>query len=524
MIKSRATVPLGHGELVLRPEYAEWKDVAEKNRRASGEWDFSVAGTHIAAVREQARRELLESASAFSARLGTGVQQPRGPSDAIVMTGHQPELFHPGVWAKHFLLQRIANDLGATAVDVVVDTDGFASIAVTAPCMAPEVRRCTQYLAIGTKDNCFACTAPPAADDVDQFCRTCDQLLSTLPAPAVRRHFGEFCDALGSARVDASNLSELLTFARRRYEAPTGTDYLELPITDLIRGRSFADFVADMALGARRFSEVYNDELGKYRSLNNTRSTAQPFPNLEIGETRVELPLWAIEDGRRQTVYAQESPTGVRLLRGERPIVDLPRDGIAAASLLQETHAQIAPKAVALTLFVRVFCCDLFIHGVGGGRYDVVTNGVCRRFYGVEPPSFVVASLTMYLPLGAHNVTDDELAVARKRLNTLAHNPDSLLGEVQFETEAEREEAVRLASEKDVLVREIASPDADKKVLGAKIREVNATLAEILLPLREEYTQELTRLEAQRQATEVFTNRGYPYCLWSPEEIADKVR
>ena len=49
-------------------------------------------------------------------------------------TGHQPELYHPGVWIKDFLLQRLAEETGATALDVVVDSDGFETVAVTSPC------------------------------------------------------------------------------------------------------------------------------------------------------------------------------------------------------------------------------------------------------------------------------------------------------------------------------------------------------------------------------------------------------
>ena len=141
---------------------------------------------------------------------------------------------------------------------------------------------------------------------------------------------------------------------------------------------------------------------------------------------------------------------------------------------LEASGALIAPKALALTLFVRLFCCDLFIHGVGGGRYDQVTDGVIRHYFGVEPPAFVVASMTMYLPLGAHVVSDEEVGAARERLNRLEHNPDALLGEVEFDSDAERDRATDLAAEKTRLVEQIAKPDADKKALGIRIREVNA--------------------------------------------------
>jgi len=149
---------------------------------------------------------------------------------------------------------------------------------------------------------------------------------------------------------------------------------------------------------------------------------------------------------------------------------------------------------------------------------------VCRRYYGIEPPSFTVASLTMYLPLGAHIVTEDEVAAARERLNRMEHNPDGLMADAEFDSEVEREKARRLSAEKRDLVGAIAEPGADKKSLGSRIRQVNEELGELLEPLRVALTADLAALEAQRAAADVFTDRTYPFCFWSPEEIADKVR
>ncbi len=128
---------------------------------------------------------------------------------------------------------------------------------------------------------------------------------------------------------------------------------------------------------------------------------------------------------------------------------------------------RVAPKALLLTMFTRLFLCDLFIHGVGGGGYDQVTDGIIRRYFGIEPPRFVVASLTMFLPLGAHVVTDAEVQAATERLNRFEHNPDALICDVEFDSVEERERALGLAREKSELVSAMKQPDADKKRLGA---------------------------------------------------------
>ncbi len=524
MVRRRPSLPAGHGELLLRPPFSEWAGLAEANHAVARTWEFTVAGVGAREVRDMARREFLQRAAEFSERLGVPVAAPGDPSALIAATGHQTELYHPGVWVKDFLLQRFADETGASAVDVMVDSDGFDSVAITAPCLVPEVRRCRQTLAVGTAGGWFASASVPRRSDIDAFADAALGMLETLPAPAVRRHFATFATHLATAADDADNLAEFLTFARRRYEAEAGTDYLELPVTSLVRGDAFTLFVAQMALDAPRFAAAYNEQLQEYRELTRTRSSAQPFPDLEVDDSGVELPLWALTPEGRVGVRARVTAEGVELCAGERCLIVLPAEPGEAARAIAGCSCALAPKALALTLYVRLFCCDLFIHGVGGGRYDSVTDGVIRAYFGVEPPAFTVASLTMYLPLGSHVVSDEEVAAAKDRLNRLDHNPDALLDEVDFDTEDERRRAFALAEEKRALVASIAAPDADKKSLGRRIKEVNTELAAILAPLRQGFEAEIASLEAQREASEIVTDRTYPFCLWSPGEVADKVR
>jgi hypothetical protein len=526
VVHAKPALPAGHGQVLSRPAFEGWAALARANHAAAQSWTFSVAGVLATELRSQTRREALEVAAGFSARLGVAVAAPGSSDDLIVATGHQPELYHPGVWIKDFLLQRLAEETSATAIDLVVDSDGFQVLGVSSPCMTPGVKRCQQYLAIGSANGWYASAPVPSERDLNDFCAAADNMLASLPAPAVRHHFAAFCDDLKAALPRAENLAELVTMSRRRYEEPAGSDYLELPVTQLGASRSFRTFVVDLALGAERFSEAYNAELADFRVVNKTRSPAQPFPDLATGDGSIELPLWLLgSEGRTSVIVRPTADGGVLLVGADgTAIASLPQDPAAATDVLEASGALIAPKALALTTFVRLFACDLFIHGVGGGRYDRVTDGVCRRYYGVEPPEFVVASITMYLPLGAHIVTDDEVADARARLNRLEHNPDALLGEVEFDTAEERATAVSLAAEKTGLVAAIAAPGADKKALGMRIREVNAELAALLAPLRAGMEAEVAALEVQLSASEILTDRTYPFCFWSPLEVADKAR
>jgi hypothetical protein len=514
-------MPSGHGEVVTRPEYAEWAALAREGARTAAAWDIDLCGVPVAELRAMARGEALSAATAFSARMGVPIREVEDEPDLVVVAGHQPALYHPGIWIKDFLLQRLADETGAAAIDLVVDSDSFDAVEVHFPCLRPEVGVCRSYLAIGTADGCYACTSVPSLEDVDRFCEAAAERLETLPAPAIGRHFARFCDCLRSALPASADLAELVTFARRRFEAPAGTDYLELPVTLMARSRAFATFIAHLALDARAFVGAYNSALRDYRERTGTRSAAQPFPDLETDGDLVELPLWLVGD-RRRTVWARTGERLALVADGEA-LCEL-GDAAGAPGRVLDAGLALAPKALALTAFTRLLVADLFIHGVGGGRYDQVTDDVLRRYFGVTPTAFVVASMTMYLPLGARVVTDEEIESATMALNRLRQNPDQMLDEVEFDSAEDHAEANALASEKERLVREIAAEGADKKALGARIREVNARLSALLAPVERDLESDLDYLRRMRQASEILTDRTYPFCFWSPEEIADKAR
>jgi hypothetical protein len=423
---------------------------------------------------------------------------------------------------KDFLLQRLAEETGATAIDVVVDSDGFDRVELRVPCLRPNTARCTSVLAIAGPDGCFVGTPAPTPREIAAFREAGLEALSTLPAPALMRHFGLFTEVLVTAAEDSRNLAEAVTIARRRYEAPAETTYLELPLTVQAGTGAFLRFLTHVALSAEAFADAYNAELDAFRTRTSTRSAAQPFPDVRREGDLVELPFWWLDDGRRHSVWARLGRPA--LVVDGTVVVDLDADAKRAFSLMVAAAPPVAPKALALTMFQRVFIADLFIHGVGGGRYDEVTDGVIRRFLGIEPPRYVVASMTLHLPLGGHEVTEEEIAGVEQRLNRLEHNPDQLLGEIEFDTVGERERAISLSEEKRSLVEAIGAIGADKKAIGARIRAVNTDLAALMAPLVAETAEELERLRAQRDAGAVLTDRTYAFCLWDPREIADKVR
>ena len=72
-------------------------------------------------------------------------------------------------------------------------------------------------------------------------------------------------------------------------------------------------------------------------------------------------------------------------------------DILTAFEHVEQQGIRFRPRAVVTTMFSRLVLSDIFLHGVGGARYDRLTDVIIERFFGIPAPGFVVASAT-FLP------------------------------------------------------------------------------------------------------------------------------
>jgi hypothetical protein len=508
-------IPREDGELAFSPRFEEWEELIERNRRASATWTGEVSGVPLEELRSTARRETVAAAVAATDRMGLETASAGDSDGPIVMTGHQPVMYHPGVWAKVFVAARIARTTGGTAIECVVDSDAWERVGLTAPCGDP-VSRCFVDLARAPGEASYFASAPaPSLEEIDAFATEAVRILDTLGLPEVSERFSRFCDLLRE-RTDARNLAEAVTSARRAYESPAGIAYLDVPITEQGLTESFALFAAHVAADARAFASIHNDSLERHRREQSVRSSSHPFPDLETTDSEVELPFWYLDGASRKAVWARQTGGSVDLTVDGEPVARIDPE----ASRPYSRDVRLAPRAIALTLFNRLAVCDLFVHGAGGASYDVVTEDVCRRFFGVELPAFGAVTLTKRLPMDLPDDTEARSAKLKQRLHRIEHNPDRFLDVADLE-ETDAERAEDLARAKARLVDEIRSPEADKKALGARIKEVNRELATVLEPLAEQTRAEIAELERIAGERAVLEDRTYPFCLWDPVEILD---
>lgn len=502
-------IPLRSGEVFCHPLPAEFQALAARNAAALAASSLRVGEASLAEVRQQTRQWVAGAAAKFTRTLGISAGALR--EDALLLvTGHQPFLFHPGIWIKHLLVSHMVGE-GMGGLSMPVDSDVLEEVGVDVPAVGHGLRIVHETLSRADPDVPYEASARPSHADWRAFLGRVGSHVRSLGDSPISEVFSTFASQVQG--LDGSpDLGTFMTSVRRHYEGPR--PYQELPVSGLTQSPQFRQFFLHILRDGARFAECYNRHLSEYRVRYNIRTSAQPFPNLEIASDRVELPFWILHEGRRRSAYAQPHGGGWQLLAGEVPIGIVPATGGDDAL----TGVAIRPRALTLTAFTRLCVADLFVHGVGGGRYDRVTDAVIREYFGIEPPRYAIVTATLHLPLAQFN-TDAERQGLHRRVLEIRHNPERVL-----RTPSDRDHA--LIDEKWKLIGVLETGTLtrrDRRQATQRIREINDLLTRALDEERGAAEQRLADLGTGEQAIAAATHRGYPFCFFPPSAVDDLI-
>jgi hypothetical protein len=316
----------------------------------------------------------------------------------IVATGHQTELYHPGVWVKDALINAVAGKLGAAAMHVAVDTDQPKHLAVRWPGTTIPI---TDDPTISSAEWSGRLALPTPAH--------VDAIAAALTDAAAGWSFEPMlAPVLGSLRrqaLDDVTLSAAITNAQHELDWSLGLRYQVLLASPLMASVPYLAFAHHVLARADRFAADYNAALADYRVEVGITSNMRPMPDLPTSEMWVEVPFWFddLATGTRGRAQVVRSDGGWALeSAGDRFTLDAAADGVAAAerlgAWLSSRNLRLAPRALALTTFLRLLVVDQFVHGIGGGRYDQVTDRLLASHFGLEPPRFAVTTATLIFP------------------------------------------------------------------------------------------------------------------------------
>jgi hypothetical protein len=515
-------IPEEPGAVLITPGPEQVGDLLHAARETA--WGTAdVLGVPLAEFRRRARDRALALAAAYTRRFdasgnaGAAVGGTAGSLTAgrpVILMGHQPLFFHPGVWMKFFLLTRLAVEHAAIGLHVIVDTDATGPVTADVPADGGRLVRVSETLVEVPDATPLEAVPPPAPRAWQGFVERVKAHLATLPSPEYVEHCSRYAAGEEHVRPRAETLAEFLAGLRRAYEARIGPPgYLELPMSRLADTPEFRAFALHLLRSPDTLHRAYNTSLDDYRRLHRVRSAANPFPNLRQGDGRVETPFWVMHGGKRTELFVGRHGANLVLATAGEDVASVPADA-GGIDALAAAGVVLRPKAMMLTLFLRLCLGELCIHGVSGGRYDRVTDMIGERLFGRRPPAYVVATATLYPRLLAEAHIAEQRRALERRVMDLRHNPDRHLV-------APSDDQRRLVDEKWTLIRAVETmrPGSDRRAASRRIREVNEQLAEALSSEISTLEARLAALQTAQVAEAAARHRGYAFFLFDPAEV-----
>jgi len=515
--------PGEHKDILCVPALSNAQQLLQANLAAAQSREHDFAGRSFAQLANDARRAFVTLACKYT-RNYRDVETERGaaPEQPIIASGHQPELFHPGVWLKNFALGATAKRLNATAVNLIVDNDLCREAAIRVPGGTPQMPTIQPIP--------FDLPADPASferrtiqnrESLESFPTRVMDEMSGLVEPDL---LNEYWPRVVEASKNCPNLGLCLAQARHQQEATWGLQTLELPLSSVCDTEPFLWFAACLMTRLPELHSTYNDAVHAFRLSFRIRSRTRPVPDLVRTGNSLESPFWLLpaEQTRRQPLFVEAKKGKLVLSAGResRFSLDFRSDGDVESIVtqlfdLREQGIAIRPRALATTMFIRLFLCDLFIHGVGGANYDRLTDELIRRLLGFEPPQLITVSGTYRLDVPYESVSAADLSQAAVRLRELEYHPERFIGAIDANTEAGQ-----LIAAKQRWIQQWPTVK-DRKAAHNDVCRINAALQPFLANERRRCELELHRLQTGYRHQQVLASREYAFCLHRAEPLRD---
>jgi hypothetical protein len=544
--RRKIRAPQGDEEALIVPALAEVPGVFAHNQQLLNEesLDHSIhfLDQSLGELRHAARVSLIERATLYT-RAYRDVDLPGiTPKSGAILAGHQPELFHPGVWLKNFVLSNLGSQLQVAPINLVVDNDVAAHTSVRIPVGAGDQLHFQEIPLDEPGPNVpfeerRIVSAQAVCDFADRLRRSFDprRWYPHLTSPRLLvDDLWQHVELTKSGQAELP-LGELLARARHRLEQDLGLNTLELPLSQVATSAPFLAFAAQLWLDLPRLRTVYNDALAEYRNVNKIRSKNHPVPELAADGDWLEAPfwLWTTENPQRRHLFVRQQRTASGTITLEltdrQGIVEkltgsesTPTDWYDQTIRLEERGVRIRPRALVTTMYARLIAGDLFIHGIGGAKYDELTDAIIRRFWNIEPPSYLTVTGTVRLPVARPNTTPADLRHDRRALRDLRYRPEVFMDEAPAEL---RPKLRQLASQRQAMLAERqfdfrrVTPETHRR-----LDDLRAAMSNLLEGVYAARTGQLARDEELVRQNRLLASREYSFALFPAEELPQQLR
>ena len=443
-----------------------------------------------------------------------------GVNTTWIVTGHQCEFFHAGVFAKLIAAVQLAERAGGTAFFLAVDSDLPKATQLVVPYVEDGFVR-QERLPIPACDPRLPIESQPALSKTawrDFLRRALER--SGLSDAALTDYIAGV-DALPAEQVSLRDATRAGQDAVLRALGIPPLPTLNL--SEFAESHEFRTLLAHVALDARRFANEYNVAQRSYRQHHHVRNPQRPAPLLFENAERTELPYWIYRSGEpRRRLFVSASGRMLNIHADDECIGSDSIDHLTEF----ENHRQpwpieragwrIRPRALMLSAGARLLMGDLFIHGIGGAKYDEMTEDFVRRFWGCESPPIGCVSATLLAELPRFGRTPADLQSANRDLRDMRFNPERHVMQLPAELVRQKEQLVERHRELSA-----AQPRdrAARRLAFNQIRALNRELYALAIERRRELEQQVAaaahELDSDRRARE----REYFFAQHSRESL-----
>jgi len=442
----------------VEPPYEMWPEVLRRNRQGLADRSSRLGRERVRELRQalyeaafQYTQELTELAASISTPISGDFARSFDYEKPLVMAGHQPVVYHQGLLYKNKQLSRLAKESSAHAINVVVDTDEGDAGQLIWPLRGGDsltLRSAT----VSSAERLFASQQIVDSERVEEiFCAMREDLAASglhSALDAVEK-VSRLYQLLSGQSVSVAN-----SLVRWQYERRA---YLEVSLSRLLRIDVVRSILLEWVHDAEKLVPSYNSTLESYRAERKIKNPANPFPNMSIEPNSIEVPFCLIQSS------------------GREPLTVAPQ-----GKLDVQQNSFIAPRGSIVTLLLRAFCSDLFIHGTGGGKYDPFVDRFAHAYLGVELPEFVVASSTEYA--FPERVASYEAAIELKsRYKEIVSHTERFLGAGLFTCDEEGELHKCAHTRRDLLARlkEVGSSD-ERSIVMRELNQLNQRIKQTI--------------------------------------------
>lgn len=508
--------PRVDGAIVSQPDLSHALDLARSNALRLREAPIQICGRSLGDFREWSRAESLRASRDWMQK-ELNIAPPATTGDLIFVTGHQPQLNHAGVWMKNVAVARLAEAAGGIGLNLIVDNDLAGPPVVRVPAGTRDEPRFDEIPFDITQATCP--WEELHLQDRELFASFSDRVRNAMAEWGIEPSLTEFWPSAVELSQRTTRMSSLLSVCRISQEHSWGIRNLELPISQLCQTDPFLAFVAHLALNVQKFFFDYNEAVHDYRKQYRVRNHRHPVPDLGRQEGLFELPFWYWEAGDRDRsgVFVRPLTEGVELVAGGKTLVRLTSGEELEPLRELQRHGRLRPRALTNTLFARICFGDLFLHGIGGARYDEITDKIVETFFGIPAPEFVTLTATLMLPLSPFSVTHENASRLKNEIRRLRFSgpdedatPEAVADQIrrsELLTAASRDRAAGY-SRRERRIRKGEARRRHRELV--RIREHLAQYASTDIAKMEE---QLNEVQQQLRANTVLASREYAACL-----------